>query len=208
VTGQKRNPFVVTASAGPYGTGGPKPIDRILDALKQCGRKVKASAGGQYSAQCPAHEDHTPSLRLKAAEDGKVLITCRAGCKPEAVIEALGLDWTDLWPGDGPPDKNGKATGKVIAQVPWTIAGEYLYRDEGGTVLYKVVRRERTVTIQNADGSTRQKREKGFLQFRPDGVGGWTPGIEGIRRGCRTACLNYLPRRPTPWSTWLKARSV
>jgi len=182
VTAQKRNPFVVTASAGPYGTGGPKPIDRILDALKQCGKKVKASAGGQYSAQCSAHEDHRPSLRLKAADDGKVLITCQAGCKPEAVIEALGLRWSDLRPGDGPPEKNGEAKGKVIAEGPWIIAGEYLYRDEAGVVLYKVVRRERMITIQNADGSTRQKREKEFPQFRPDGAGGWTPGIEGIRR--------------------------
>lgn len=46
-------------------------------------------AGSAWSAQCPAHDDHTPSLSLTDADDGKVLVFCHAGCSQESVIAAL-----------------------------------------------------------------------------------------------------------------------
>jgi hypothetical protein len=48
-------------------------------------------------ARCPAHDDHEPSLSIRQADDGKVLVRCHAGCDQVAVIEALrarGL-WRD-----------------------------------------------------------------------------------------------------------------
>jgi hypothetical protein len=53
-------------------------------------------AGGGWTARCPAHDDHTPSLSICDADDGKVLIRCHAGCGQEQVISILrsrGL-WT------------------------------------------------------------------------------------------------------------------
>ena len=46
-------------------------------------------AGGGWTARCPAHDDRTPSLSIRDADDGKVLVRCHAGCDQERVIAAL-----------------------------------------------------------------------------------------------------------------------
>ena len=69
------------------------PIDRVLDRLPAAQR-----VGGQYRDRCPVHEDRKPSLLVRELPDGKVLINCRAGCRTEHVLEALGLRWGDLFP--------------------------------------------------------------------------------------------------------------
>lgn len=55
---------------------------------------VEAASDG-YLAHCPSHEDSNPSLRVAVGED-KVLLKCRAGCKTEDVLAALGLTMRDL----------------------------------------------------------------------------------------------------------------
>jgi putative DNA primase/helicase len=52
--------------------------------------------GSGWLARCPAHDDRTPSLSLRDADDGKVLVRCHAGCDQHVVIALLkssGL-WT------------------------------------------------------------------------------------------------------------------
>jgi putative DNA primase/helicase len=54
-------------------------------------------AGGGWMARCPAHDDRKPSLAIRDADDGKVLVRCHAGCDQEQVIGTLrsrGL-WTE-----------------------------------------------------------------------------------------------------------------
>jgi phage/plasmid primase-like uncharacterized protein len=46
-------------------------------------------AGGGWMAHCPAHHDQTPSLSIREADDGKVLLRCHAGCGQEVVISNL-----------------------------------------------------------------------------------------------------------------------
>ena len=46
-------------------------------------------AGGGWTARCPAHDDRTPSLSIREADDNKVLVRCHAGCDQERVIAAL-----------------------------------------------------------------------------------------------------------------------
>ena len=46
-------------------------------------------AGAGWMARCPAHHDRTPSLSIREADDGKVLIRCHAGCDQEQVIASL-----------------------------------------------------------------------------------------------------------------------
>ena len=43
-------------------------------------------AGGGWMARCPAHDDRKPSLSIRDADDGKVLVRCHAGCDQERVI--------------------------------------------------------------------------------------------------------------------------
>jgi putative DNA primase/helicase len=56
-------------------------------------------AGGGWAARCPAHDDRTPSLSIRDADDGKVLIRCHAGCGQEQVI--LTLRSRGLWTQNG-----------------------------------------------------------------------------------------------------------
>ncbi|MHC2489361.1 toprim domain-containing protein [Sinorhizobium meliloti] len=45
---------------------------------------------GSYGmAQCPAHDDRSPSLSIRDGDDHKVLVKCHAGCEQEDVITAL-----------------------------------------------------------------------------------------------------------------------
>jgi putative DNA primase/helicase len=45
--------------------------------------------GATWTARCPAHEDRKPSLSIKDASSGKVLVCCHAGCDQQQVIAAL-----------------------------------------------------------------------------------------------------------------------
>ena len=59
----------------------------IAETIAQAlgGRKT----GGGWTARCPAHDDRTPSLSIRDADDNKVLVRCHAGCDQERVIAAL-----------------------------------------------------------------------------------------------------------------------
>lgn len=46
-------------------------------------------AGGGWIACCPAHNDREPSLSIRDANDGKVLVRCHAGCDQRRVIAAI-----------------------------------------------------------------------------------------------------------------------
>jgi len=95
--------------------------------------------GSSWKALCPVHADKNPSLSI-SVKDGKILAHCHAGCSQEAVFAALA------------------SAAKEISA--------YDYVDEGGTLLFQVVRYE----------------GKEFKQRKPDGQGGWIRNIDGVRR--------------------------
>ena len=45
--------------------------------------------GSHWMAPCPTHEDRDPSLSIRDADDGKVLVHCHAGCEQSVVIDEL-----------------------------------------------------------------------------------------------------------------------
>lgn len=51
-------------------------------------------------AQCPAHEDRSPSLSVRRAED-RVLVHCFAGCSIDEITAALGITTASLFDGGG-----------------------------------------------------------------------------------------------------------
>jgi hypothetical protein len=58
---------------------------------------VATRVGDKAMCFCPAHDDRNrPSLSVKA-EDGKLLMHCFAGCRPEDVIAVVGLEWHDFF---------------------------------------------------------------------------------------------------------------
>jgi 5S rRNA maturation endonuclease (ribonuclease M5) len=130
------------------------PLERVQQALEQVGSKKQ----GATNWTCPAHNDTRASLSLSRGRDDRALVRCHAGCELDAILDALGLQKTDLF-----PERPAKAE----------IVATYDYTDEGGKLLYQVVRFE----------------PKQFRQRRPDGAGGWTWNLKDTRR-----VLFHLPR--------------
>ncbi len=66
---------------------------KVLDRLT----RVKQTGAGRWIAPCPAHEDRSPSLSVRETDDGRVLIHCFGGCPTQLVLQAIGLDFGDLF---------------------------------------------------------------------------------------------------------------
>ncbi len=62
---------------------------------------VKQVGPDRWTALCPGHDDRSPSLSIREAGDGKVLIRCWSHCTAEDVVAALGLTMADLFPDNG-----------------------------------------------------------------------------------------------------------
>jgi hypothetical protein len=69
-------------------------VVELLDRLE----RVKQTGSARWLARCPAHQDKSPSLSIRALDDGRVLINCFAGCEPGDVLSAVGLTMSNLFP--------------------------------------------------------------------------------------------------------------
>lgn len=54
---------------------------------------------GRYVARCPGHRDKLPSLSIRDGDGRRTLVYCHAGCPTETVLQAVGLEWDDLFDG-------------------------------------------------------------------------------------------------------------
>ena len=140
-------------------------VERVREKLPD----AVPAGNDSWKACCPAHEDNTPSLSISQGDNGAVL-NCFAGCKPEAVVQAIGLemrhlfdDFDDAAPPRPPVKritlgKKTKATGTksrklystreeaVASVIDWrtgagfTLAGQWDYRDAAGVVVGTILR--------------------------------------------------------------------
>jgi len=62
----------------------------IADVLSRL-PSARKSGPNQWMALCPAHDDSTPSLSIKLAADGEVLLYCHAGCSFDDIVRAIGM---------------------------------------------------------------------------------------------------------------------
>ena len=74
-------------------------MNHIAPLLLQL-KKVKSTGKNKWTACCPSHDDSDPSLSIGVGDRGQVLLHCFAGCSAEAVLAALDLDFSDLYPLD------------------------------------------------------------------------------------------------------------
>jgi putative DNA primase/helicase len=128
---------------------------KLLDALSANGCNPRQTGPSQWSAKCPVHGDKSPSMSVGVGKDGAVL-TCRVGCDVKLIVEAVGLQLSDLF--DQPRQKGQRR-----------ILRTHDYIDENDELLYQTVRFEGT-------GDDR------FRQRRPDGKGGWIWNLKDTRR--------------------------
>jgi energy-coupling factor transporter ATP-binding protein EcfA2 len=116
-------------------------LDEVLARLEEV-----ESRGGGYIACCPAHDDHRPSLKVDA-KGGRVLLKCYADCNYDEIVEAL----------------DGRENGWRAHSS--TVEATYDYVDEGGELLFQVVR----------------ESGKRFKQRRKVS-GAWVYNLGGVRR--------------------------
>ena len=146
-------------------TNGTAPRDKLLPLLNG----VVENGQNKWKACCPIHEadgqSHSPSLENTEKPDGTLLLHCFP-CGPEVraarFCHAVGLTMSDLYADHGKRPGRKDSIGKKVA--------DYVYRDAQGCIAYRAER------WMNGDGA------KTFTQSRPNGQGGWVPGVKGIER--------------------------
>ncbi len=82
-------------------------LDELLSRLQ----KVKKRAGG-FEACCPAHEDKDPSLSVGDG-DTCVVMYCWTGCSPKSIVEAVGLQLSDMFYEQRP--RNGTGVSATVS---------------------------------------------------------------------------------------------
>lgn len=137
------------------------PIQRVLNAAARGAAAPRQLGDRQWQANCPSHDDGTPSLSIGLGDDDVVLLHCHAGCGIDEILGAFHLARADLF-----QKSNGNGARGAGAPTKREIVARYPYSDELGEVLYEVVR----------------YHPKDFRQRRPDGGGGWSWKLGDTRR--------------------------
>lgn len=78
-------------------------VDHLLSRLD----KVRKTGPDSFMACCPAHADKSASLSIRHTGE-KTLIFCFAGCSVHEVLDAVGLEISDLFPSrqsEGKPER-------------------------------------------------------------------------------------------------------
>ena len=140
------------------------PLQDVLTALGARNLGLREAAGG-WQSRCPAHDDRNPSLSIRQADDGKVLLKCHAGCEFQDVVAALGLEPSDLY--STKPDTRQKTPKKPPEPSKLPSGPEYRvyhYQTQEGGPAFAVARRD------TGSGKT-------FSQWTPapDSKGLWIP---------------------------------
>lgn len=135
-----------------------------LEVAKVAGLKPGKKSGNELLYLCPRHDDHNPSLAINPTKNVWLCRTCGEG----------GNAW-QLAAWSAKVDLSDKAAINAWLRVKGLLNGHqprtrrpvatYSYVDESGTLLFQTVRFE----------------PKAFSQRRPDGNGGWTWNLHGVR---------------------------
>ncbi len=88
-------------------------VETFLSLLKG----VRATGRGRWIARCPHHNDRRPSLAITKGDRVPILLHCFAGCDPDQIVGAVGLELSDLMP-ERDPDFNDGERARIA--VPFT----------------------------------------------------------------------------------------
>ena len=118
-------------------------IYKVLESLGDYSER-----GDEYRAKCPSHQGESEdSLAVREDDDGKVLLHCHTGCDFEEIVDALGLDMSDLFSKNGqasgagklvgPPPKEDRVAGTLsVEDLPGDSSEYMVFEKEDGTPYY------------------------------------------------------------------------
>jgi hypothetical protein len=81
----------------------PRPAPLAFEDLLALLERVHRVGEDRATARCPAHGDRSPSLSIRAGDDGRVLVHCHAGCRFAEIVAALGIEPRQLFPESDAP---------------------------------------------------------------------------------------------------------
>lgn len=120
---------------------------------------IAIKGGSEVRFLCPAHPDSKPSARYSIASRVWRCDSCGAGAGVIDLADKLGVE--------RPRTESRVSAVPALARVDASkIVATYDYTDAGGVLLFQAVRYE----------------PKRFAQRAPDGKGGWTNNLNGVRR--------------------------
>ena len=133
-----------------------------------------AKSGHDCMAKCPSHPDNQASLHVRHGDVHPVILTCHAGCSLEEIMEAGGVEMSEIL-----AERDESAAPTNVWTPVRDKGGNFLnasnvypYHDEDGHLLYEVVR------VQIPTGG------KTFRQRQPDKTerSGWKWNMDNVRR--------------------------
>lgn len=133
-------------------------LEEWIEALRRADCEPEQRRDGSWISKCPAHQDDTPSLSLRAGDRTPVLVKCFAGCEFKTIVAALDL----------PKRKSGKKRQSEDIEPATELPSgpnvvQYHYVDADGDTQFVVVRKNLP---------TGKKR---FEQWSPLSDGRWWP---------------------------------
>ena len=144
-------------------------IERFLDHFE----RVNRVGDNRWTALCPAHDDHNPSLSIRVV-DSKILLHCHARCSNPSILRAKGLDMSALFledvtfSADEPQEKSSKAVEYAENEVLDGATCYHDYRSGSGDLLYRVVRYD-------------PPQGKRYTVYSPRIGDLWAPGLNGTQ---------------------------
>ena len=137
----------------------PRPFLSDVEAAVQLRGATPIRGGAELRFLCPSHSDENPSARYSLEQKVWRCDACGAGGGVLDLSDKLGIER----PRSESVASASHALGRVDAS---RIVAAYDYTDEEGVLLFQAVRDE----------------PKRFAQRAPDGSGGWTNNLNGVRR--------------------------
>jgi DNA primase len=107
-----------------------------------------------YKARCPAHSDKSPSLAIREAEDGRILLHCFAGCNVHQICEAISIEIRDLF--------------------PWTDCASQQVRAARRRKQEVIQQREEVQRLKNAIADARRIAQCRLAAAKGLSIAGWT----------------------------------
>lgn len=163
-----------------------------------------------WRANCPAHEDTSPSLSIGEGADGRILLKCHAGCTTDTILTTLGITWADLWPPIAYPYYDADHNLRYVVRREDTTDGKRISQHHitpDGTIaaglprhverlpynlpaVLDAVRDGTTVYIVEGEKCAEALERLGLVATcNPGGAGKWPPGFERYFDGAHIVIL-------------------